>query len=308
MKDYIYMYGQILATRSYVLNGEFPKPDNGGDIAESHFHMGGETATSSAILASLGCKVKMGGTHIGSENAKVIKDCCDRFQIDTTELVYNEEFGGIVDVVFISGSDRTFFAEWANIYARKDAWFEPMNEEAVKNSICVGFDPFLDSQDTSVVVYCKKYGKRYATIDCTFDSDINRYCEINAISHQYLKGVYGEDADFYDLHRKYTEESDGLIIFTCGENEVLYGRKGQEIKTFHPYQVAVKSTLGAGDSFKAGTVYALSKNLPDDEVVKYGCAVAGVAVTKYPITEKPPVIGEVEKLISNRICKTTKTN
>lgn len=299
MNEFIYLYGQILATRSFVLQGEFPKPDGCGIIDESHFHVGGETGTAAVILDSLGCNVKIGGTHIGDKNALIIKKYFEGKRTDISELAYDEAFGGIVDYVFISGDERTAFGEWAKIYARKEAWYEPIREESVKNCVCVGFDPLLDEKDTRVIDYCKKYGKKFATIDCGFDSEFNKHCEVNAISHQFLKEVYGENTDFYELHRRYTETSEGLIIFTCGEREVMYGRKGSEIKTFQPYKVNVKSTLGAGDSFKAGTIYALSKGMSDDEIVRYGCAVAGVACTKYPISEHPPVLGEVEKLIQN---------
>lgn len=297
MNDYIYMYGQILCTRSYVLKGGFPEVDSCGIYDEAHFHVGGETGTAAAILASLGCNVKLAGTHIGEENAKLIRDYFTEHNVDISELVYNKNFGGVVDLVLISGMNRTCFGEWDKLYARKDAWYEPIQEESVKNCICVGFDPYLDGNDTRVIEYCEKYGKKYATIDCRHDSQYNQSCEINAVSHEFLIGNYGKDADFYELHRQYTEASDGLIIFTLGEKGVMYGRKGQKIKTFPAYQVEVKSTLGAGDSFKAGTIYGLSKGMSDDDVVRYACAVAGVAIQKYPISEYPPEISEVEELI-----------
>lgn len=54
----------------------------------------------------------------------------------------------------------------------------------------------------------------------------------------------------------FQENSSGLTIITNGGNEFLYGRKDGEIKAFQPYRVDVKSTLGAGDTFKAGCTYA----------------------------------------------------
>lgn len=301
MENYIYMYGQILATNSFVLEGDFPKPDGCANIGESHYHVGGETGTAAAILAGLGCKVKLGGTHIGPKNAEKIRAYYEQLNVDTSSLVYDEAFGGIVDYVFISGSDRTCFGEWAKIYSRKDAWFEPVSEEAVKNSTCVGFDPLLDANDTSVATYCKKYDKKLATIDCTYDSDFNRCCEVNAISHHFLRETYGENVDFRELHKLYTENSNGLIIFTFGENDVMYGRKNQPIKLFQPYQVNVVSTLGAGDSFKAGTIYGLYKGMSDDDLVRYASAVAGVACTKYPICDNLPLFEEVESLAGSRL-------
>lgn len=300
MENYIYMYGQILATNSFVLEGEFPKADGCGNIGESHYHVGGETGTAAAILASFGCEVKLAGTHIGPKNAQKIRTYFTEKNVDISELVYDEEFGGIVDYVFISGNDRTCFGEWAKIYRRTIPWYGPVQEESVKHCSCVAFDPLLDVKDTSVVTLCKKYGKQFATIDCTYDSEFNRNCEVNAISHQFMKETYGKDVDYRELHRRYTEESNGLIIFTFGEGDIMYGRKNQPIKLFHPYHVKVTSTLGAGDSFKAGTVYALSKGMADDEIVRHAAAIAGVACTKYPISDHPPVMEEVKALMNSR--------
>lgn len=300
MKDYIYMYGQVMATYSFILENDFPQPDGIGLIGESNFNLGGETGTASVVLASLGSNVKIAGSHLGTKNAEKISTLLKKWKVDISELKYDKQFDGVLDYVFISGNTRTCFGEWNKLYNRKEPWFEAIEEDSIKNCNCVGFDPLLDGNDISVTELCKKYDKKFATIDCTYDSEFNRCCEINAVSHQYLKSVYGENVDFYDLHRKYTEQSNGLIIFTCGENELLYGRKNQEIKRFRPFSVDVKSTLGAGDSFKAGTIYALSKKMSDDDIVRYASAIAGVAISKYPISENPPTIEEVEALLSSR--------
>ena len=95
----------------------------------------------------------------------------------------------------------------------------------------------------------------------------------------------------------YTAHTDGLVIFTHGEKEILYGRKGKEFKYFKPYSLNVVSTLGAGDSFKAGTIYGLYHHFSDDDIVKYASAIAGIACTKYPIPLNPPVKEEVEALV-----------
>lgn len=53
-------------------------------------------------------------------------------------------------------------------------------------------------------------------------------------------------------------------------------------------QVMTKSTLSAGDSFKAGTIYGLYQGMCDDDIVRYACAIAGTACEGYPIPLKPP--------------------
>ena len=53
------------------------------------------------------------------------------------------------------------------------------------------------------------------------------------------------------------QETEGLTILTQGGGDMLYGRRGEEIHRMQPFDITVRSTLGAGDTFKAGCVYAL---------------------------------------------------
>ncbi len=289
----IYLYGQIMSTESFKLAGEFPKEDGYAEIAEKYHTIGGETGTAAAVLAALGCNVKVGGTHVGNTNRRIIRNYLAEHGIDSSELA-DEDFDGIVDWVMIGGKSRTCFGEWAKHFSRP--YYEPPREESIKVCTVVGWDNFYGDM---TVELCKKYGKKFAAIDCEYNSDINRFCAVNSVSHEYLEGHY-PDKTSEELYRLYTDNSEGLIIFTFGSDPVMYGRNGQPPRYFKPYAVTAASTLGAGDSFKAGTVYALSLGLSDEDIVRYGCAVAAAAISRYPISENPPSVEEVKRLLSER--------
>jgi len=70
----------------------------------------------------------------------------------------------------------------------------------------------------------------------------------------------------------------------------MFGRRGQEPKLFKPYPIRVVSTLGAGDSFKAGTIYGLDQGMSDEDMVSFACATAGVVCENYPIPLNPPIL------------------
>lgn len=288
----IYLYGMVMSTYSFMLKYGFPKIDGQGIIDKKYHLLGGETGIAAAVLKSLGSEVKLGGTHLGNENKDVILK--GLVGTDTSELVY-EDFDGVVDYVFISGDTRTCFGEWENVFSRATPFYERPSEQSVKKCNVIGADPFFGNE---IAELAKKHSKPYATIDCPYDSEMNKYCEINAVSHQYLKSTY-RGVPIEELHKKYTDNTDGLVIFTMGSDEVLYGRKNQEIKRFKPFSVNAVSTLGAGDCFKAGTIYALDKCMSDDETVKFACAVSGAAITKFPIPIDPPTLGEVLNLMNN---------
>ncbi|MBD5129501.1 MAG: carbohydrate kinase family protein [Ruminococcaceae bacterium] len=295
MEKYIYMYGQIMSTEAFLLKGEFPKADGYGEIKEKYHHVGGETGTAAAVLTSLGCNIKLGGSHIGNANREIIRGYfADK--ADLSELV-DEDFDGIIDYVIIDRYTRTCFGEWEKHFGREKPFYEPPSENSIKNAECCGIDPFFYPDISSEL--CRKHNKPYATIDCAFDSEIHKHCAINAISHQYLESAYpGKSIE--ELFKSYTDNTDGLVIFTMGEKELLYGRKGFSPKRFKPYSLDIVSTLGAGDSFKAGTVYALYNKMTDDDTVKFASAVAGIACTKFPIPLNPPALSEVTTLAETR--------
>lgn len=292
VNNYIYMYGQIISTVSFLLYGDFPKADGYGEIKEKYHLVGGETGTAAAVLASLGCPIKLGGTHLGNLNRKIIRDYFSDKNADLTELK-DKDFDGVTDYVIIDKSTRTAFGEWQKHYSRKEPFYEKPNEESIKNAACCGIDPYF-YPDISAEL-CVKYDRPYVTIDCGYDSKIHRHCAVNAVSHQYLKETY-PNISFEELFKLYTDNTDGLVIFTRGEKELMYGRKGREPKYFKPYTLDVISTLGAGDSFKAGVIYTLYNKMTDDDTVKYASAIAGIACTKFPIAKNPPVLSEVRAL------------
>lgn len=292
-EKFIYLYGQVITSESILLCGDFPKADSYAEIKEIHHQIGGETGTAAVILASLGCKVRLGGTHIGNSNRGIIRGYLDSHGIDGSELI-DKDFDGVMDRIIIDKDTRTSFGEWGSLWNK--VYYEPPCEESIKNCSVVGWDNFFGEETAEL---CRRYGKKFAAIDCMYDSDTNRFCAVNAVSHEFLSGHY-PDKSPDELYRLYTENSEGLVIFTFGRDEVMYGRKGQPPKFFKPYAVDAVSTLGAGDSFKAGTIYALSLELPDEDIVRYGCAAAGAAITRFPISENPPALDDVKKLLAER--------
>ncbi len=69
------------------------------------------------------------------------------------------------------------------------------------------------------------------------------------------------------------------------------------MKSFEPYKLDVVSTLGAGDTFKAGYTYRILKCMSDDELVRFASTCSAVAISIYPLQLNPSTIGEIEKLI-----------
>ena len=84
------------------------------------------------------------------------------------------------------------------------------------------------------------------------------------------------------------------------------GDKGTRVWLGHdsvflpPYSVEVVSTIGAGDGFASGFLYALHKGLPPVECLHYGNAAAAIVVSRLSCSEAMPTLAEVEKLIAEQ--------
>ena len=65
-----------------------------------------------------------------------------------------------------------------------------------------------------------------------------------------------------------------------------------------PFEVEVKSTLGAGDTFKAGCTYALLHGMTDEETVRFASACSAVAISRFPLPLNPPKLEEVYDIIN----------
>ena len=289
----IYMYGMVLSTNSFLLSGDFPKADGYCEFKKRYHLLGGETGTAAAILTSLGCRLTLAGSHLGAQNNSLVRNYFDGKSVDMSEIVYDENFSGVEDYVMIAGSTRTCFGEFGKLFSESDSWYEKPSEASVEKCSCVGADPFLGDEIANL---CIKHKKKLATIDSRHDSLMCKACEVIAISHEYLDGNY-PDKTCDELYKMYTDSTDGLVIFTFGEKPVVYGRKGQPAKSFPAYKVNVESTLGAGDSFKAGTIYAMNKGMTDDEIVKFACATAACACCSFPIPLNPPTLEKIENIM-----------
>ena len=95
-----------------------------------------------------------------------------------------------------------------------------------------------------------------------------------------------------------TANTEGLVIITAGEHGMYYGRKGQPMQHMPAFQVDVRSTLGAGDTYKAGCVYALLHGMSDEETVRFAAACSGVAISRFPLPLNPPTLEEVNALLN----------
>ena len=294
----VYMHGQVLGTHSFLLKGDFLKPDEYSELSAKYFLPGGETGTAATVLASLGVSVRLDGTHIGTEVAPLLKEFYKDKPVDLSSLYFDPEYEGLMDYVVISGLVRSPMGVFQSLYepGAKRRWSMP-KEEDIMGCKVAAIDPFFLEATQETAELCVKHGKPYVTIDCRHDSYLHKHCAINVVSKECTSSYLYEGQSLEEIFEMLTETTDGLVIITSGEKDMLYGRKGQPMKRRKPFSVEVKSTLGAGDTFKAGCVYGLLHGMEDDELVRFASACSGIAISRFPLPLNPPTMEEVKALL-----------
>ena len=296
----VYMHGQVLGTHSFLLKGDFLQPDEYSELSAKYFLPGGETGTAATVLASLGVSVKLDGTHIGTEVAPILKEFYKDKPVDLSSLYFDPDYEGLMDYVVIAGLVRSPMGVFQSLYepGAKRRWSMP-KEEDVMGCKVAAIDPFFIEATQAVTELCVKHEKPYVTIDCRHDSYQHQHCAINVVSKECTSSEVYKGKCLEEIFEMLVETTDGLVIITSGEKDMLYGRKGEPMKRMKPFSVEVKSTLGAGDTFKAGCVYGLLHGMQDEELVRFASACSAIAISRFPLPLNPPTMEEVKALMES---------
>lgn len=89
----------------------------------------------------------------------------------------------------------------------------------------------------------------------------------------------------------------GAAVITLGGRGVLFHSAEQSVHVPAVAYGPVIDTTGAGDAFVGGFSAALSRGTPPLDAVRFGCATAGIAVTRRGTAPAMPSLTEVEALL-----------
>jgi hypothetical protein len=288
----IYLYGQILMTTSLLLEGEMPQLDGYGELKARYRLIGGETAVCAAVLDSLGCSVRMQGTWMGRSTRDGVFDYFKDKKVDMSLVTYDDTFDGLEDFVIIQGDTRTCLGTFGAFQSPEGYRWDKPTVDHLRGCRVAAIDPFFGQACEDVARLCVEAGIPYVTIDCMHDSYLATHAAINAISGESTRWHYpGETRE--DILARYMAHTDGLTLLTAGGGELLYGRKNGSIHRRKAYRVTPESTLGAGDTFKAGCTYALYMGMDDDQTAAFASACAAAAIMKFPIPLYPPTLKRI---------------
>lgn len=292
----VYLFGQVLGTHSFLLKGGFLQPDEYAEIGAQYFLPGGETGTAATVLDSLGVSVRMDGTWIGTEVAPMLQAFYRDRKVDLSPLYIWKDDPGVMDYVVIAGLVRSPMGRFQTLFSTGKRWWSVPQEKDIAGCKAAAIDPFFGKESLQAMEICRKHGIPYVTIDSPHDSPLHQHAAVNVVSNE-CTGQYYADIKPEAVMERLMETAEGLTILTQGGGDMLYGRKGAALHRMKPFDVEVRSTLGAGDTFKAGCVYGLLHGMADDALVRFASACSAVAISRFPLPLHPPKLEEVRALI-----------
>jgi sugar/nucleoside kinase (ribokinase family) len=292
----VYIYGMTVLSTIHLLKDKFPAADGYQEIVQTYVMPGGEAANAAVVLKNLGLSVRLDGCLMGEQTAKPLTEYFTMRGIDCSLMTYRGDFPGWRDIVFSDGASRTVFGWFGNyLFGEERLWTRP-SEEAVRAAHYVALDPFFPDGSDHVAELCRQYRTDYVTIDCKWETPMAQDARVLVCSQEFVRNNYpGVDPAW--LFEQYRQVCGGLLIFTFGSEGVWYASPSTRRKTLAAYEVKVVDTLAAGDSFRAGVIYGLMHNMPDDEIARFASATAAMVCTRFPSVAEPPTLEEIEGLM-----------
>jgi sugar/nucleoside kinase (ribokinase family) len=291
----VYSFGVVSSSTLYTFKGKFPDPDGYAEFDDVNYMLGGEAANSSIVLSRLGVRVRLDGNWIGDDDAgRRTKVLLDRLEIDSSRLVVKENYQGVSEAVFAAEGTRAIFGSYGRLLERED-WNMPQQED-IRQAKVICLDPFFKEASQRAAEIGFEHSIPVVTIDCLHDDPILEHCTAAVISHNYIGWNY-PDSHLEDLFQDYTRATNGLVIFTFGENEIWYGRRGGAVTRKQAYLVDAVDTSGAGDSFRAGIVFGFLNEWEDSKAIDFATAVAGIVCTRTPGVLNAPSFKEVTEFM-----------
>ena len=90
----------------------------------------------------------------------------------------------------------------------------------------------------------------------------------------------------------------GTVIITLGSNGALYRDRSRSVHVPVISAGPVVETTGAGDAFNGGFAVALSEGIPVIDAIRFGCATAGISVTRPGTAPSMPSRAEINALLA----------
>jgi sugar/nucleoside kinase (ribokinase family) len=292
----VYAFGVIAPSTLLVLEDEYPPSGGYAEIAGVYPSFGGEAAGGAYVLARLGVGTKLGGNWLGDDESSAhVIEVLSAAGVDCSAIRREGNTRAVREVVLSVAGARTVLGTYKKLMA-DGAWNAP-SEEDIRSSRMVCLDPFFGGESLQAARWCVDADTPYVTVDAAPDSEIAQQAAVLVVSEEFATREFGPHEP-REMLATYTDHCHGLVILTRGSEPLVYGRRNGHPQDFTPYSVDVRDTTGAGDSFRAGIIYAMLNGDDDDQLVRTAGAVAALVCERFPGVVNSPSEAELSEFLT----------
>ncbi len=272
---------------------EYPSRGGQAIVKESIKQSGGAAANTIFGLAVFGEKCRFYTTIGKDADGDFFKSSLEKVGVDVYTWITHPETGR-VDIYVDKDGERTFFVH------PNAAGIIKMDIEKIKGDYLY-LDPFPSNQSfefhlelSKKVRRCKVIlnpGYPYSSLGFEKLKELLRYVDIVILSKPEFEMLGGSKEDFLRFV--------SLLVITDGENGSFAFTKDHSYYT-PAFKTKVVDTTGAGDSFAAGFIKAMSEGFELDKCLKAGNFVASYNIQHYGARNYPEW-EDVVKILKNNV-------
>ncbi|AQP54260.1 5-dehydro-2-deoxygluconokinase [Vagococcus penaei] len=282
-------------------------------------YVGGSPANIAIGAAKLGLNCGFIGKVPDDQHGRFITTYMADAGIDTSEMIIDQD-GHKAGLAFteILSPDECSILMYRDDVA--DLYLEPteINEDYIKSSnmLVVSGTGLAKSPSREAVLKAVSIARKH-NVQIVFELDYRPYTWQNPEETAIYYSLVAEQSDIvigtrdeYNMMENTTEGKNdatvaylfdhqpSLVVIKHGvQGSYAYTKDGQEYRA-HAYKTNVLKTFGAGDSYAAAFLYALSQNKGIETALKYGSASAAIVVSKHSSSEAMPTVEAIEELMT----------
>ncbi|MCA9766814.1 MAG: 5-dehydro-2-deoxygluconokinase [Carnobacterium sp.] len=284
-------------------------------------YVGGSPANIAIGSAKLGLSVGFIGKLSKDQHGNFIKDYLEKSNVNTEGVVIDTEGhkSGLAFTEIKSPEECSILMyrdEVADLYLKP----EEISEDYIKRSkyLVISGTALSMSPSREAILKALAIAKNNG-VKVIFEIDYRPYTWKSKEETAVYYSLVAKEADIVIGTR---DEFDALENVEDGKNEdtvnylfnyspklivIKHGKEGSyayektgEVYRGHSYKAKVLKTFGAGDSYAAAFISALTTGKEIEEALKYGSAAAAIVVSKHSSSDAMPTIREIEDLIENQ--------
>lgn len=284
-------------------------------------YVGGSPANIAIGASKLGLSCGFIGKIPDDQHGRFISNYMSEVGIDTSQMAIdkNGHKSGLAFTEILSPSECSILMYRDDV---ADLYLEPseVDEEYIKQAkmLVVSGTGLAQSPSREAVLKSVALARKN-NVKVVFELDYRPYTWKNAEEVSVYYSIVAEQSDVvigtrdeFNMLENVTEGNNDktvaylfqhepeLIVIKHGvEGSYAYTKEGETFRG-KAYKSNVLKTFGAGDSYAAAFLYALTKGKTIQEALQYGSASAAIVVSKHSSSEAMPTVEQIEALMEEQ--------